>query len=48
LPCRGQGITPGILARRTTGDKLATAEFFMRRMLSQYLGLAGTIDEALD
>jgi Acetyl-CoA dehydrogenase C-terminal like/Acyl-CoA dehydrogenase, C-terminal domain len=29
-------------------DKLATAEFFMRRMLPHYLGLADAIHEALD
>jgi alkylation response protein AidB-like acyl-CoA dehydrogenase len=29
-------------------DKLATAEFFMRRMLPHYLGLAAAINEALD
>jgi alkylation response protein AidB-like acyl-CoA dehydrogenase len=29
-------------------DKLATAEFFMRRMLPHYLGLAAAINEVLD
>jgi hypothetical protein len=29
-------------------DKLATAEFFIRRMLPHYLGLAAAINEALD